>query len=484
MRRRRRGIWARLRARLRARLSKRYAAASLDRLTGDWLPVEQGVNELIAGAAPRIRSRVRQLVRDMPHFTRAVNLMVDLVVGQGHRLQARILGPGGTQAEGYNQAIEDAWQRWAEEADVAGRLHFGEIQRLARRQEEETGEYIIVMTSVKDPRRFLPLALQVYEPDQLTDYNARPRRGNELVQGIEVDPATGRAVAYHLEDPWGGRVRRIPAEQVIHGYHTLRPGQVHGVSPFAPVVLLAHDLDEYVGAELDAAKLASKYLAMVTTPNGPDYQADRVTTDESGHRVEDLKNAIIEYLLPGEKVNLAKPERPGDNFERFARFCLQAISITRNLPYYMVSGDTNKLNFSTLRGVISNLNINLTPEQRRHQAQLCAPVYRAFLDWAVLSGRLKLPGYWSNPWPWQRCQWYAPGLASPDPAREGRAWIEQIKAGLASPQQILAERGLDWGEVLRELKAFYQEAERLGVPLQLSNAPLKNNPAAILGESQ
>ena len=48
-------------------------------------------------------------------------------------------------------------------------------------------------------------------------------------------------------DSWG-KAKRIKAEDVIHRFETLRPGQLRGISPFASAILIAHDLGEYIDA--------------------------------------------------------------------------------------------------------------------------------------------------------------------------------------------------------------------------------------------
>ena len=114
-----------------------------------------------------------------------------------------------------------------------------------------------------------------------------------MKQGIEYDPATGRVVAYYLADPEGfGKGERVPAENVIHGFKTLRPGQLRGISPYAPGVLLAKDLQDLMDAELDASKMAAKYLALVKTLD-PTFRQTAVgaTVDPaSGKKIEELEN--------------------------------------------------------------------------------------------------------------------------------------------------------------------------------------------------
>ena len=143
-------------------------------------------------------------------------------------------------------------------------MHFNDIQRLLKREEEETGEQFVALKALDEPGRFLPLALQVYEAEQLTAAAARPlSNDHELVGGVEVNKFTGKTVAYWFEDSqnWHASIR-VAAEDLLHDFEMIRANQVRGVSAYAPAVLLARDLDDYIGAEVDAAKLASKFLAI------------------------------------------------------------------------------------------------------------------------------------------------------------------------------------------------------------------------------
>ena len=142
-------------------------------------------------------------------------------------------------------------------------MHRKDIQRLLKREEEETGEQFVAFKLLNEPGRFLPLVLQVYEAEQLTAVAARPpSRDNELVGGVEVNKFTGRAVAYWFEDSQNcTKPIRVAAEELLHDFEVTRVNQVRGVSAYALAVLLARGLDDYIGAEVDAAKLASKFLA-------------------------------------------------------------------------------------------------------------------------------------------------------------------------------------------------------------------------------
>ena len=234
-----------------------YAAAKTNRLVGPWSPGNSNVNDVIGASSSTVRARVRQLVRDFPYFARAMNIIVDYVVGSGITYQARVQDGSGKLNRKLNQRIEDSVNRWADEADISGKLHFYEMMRLSKRQDVESGEFLLVKTRSDDRRRYLPFCLQAYEADWLSSNTLRGvASGSEVEQGIEYNAATGQVLAYHLTDPdaWG-KAKRIPADRVIHGFDMLRPGQLRGISPLAPGVMVAHSLREYMEAEIDAAKM-------------------------------------------------------------------------------------------------------------------------------------------------------------------------------------------------------------------------------------
>lgn len=461
-----------------------YAAAQSPRTIGSWSPVDAGVNAVIGNSALSVRSRIRQLVRDFPYFARAVNVLTDYVVGPGIIFQSRITDQSGQLDKKRMQQVEDAFAFWADEADVAGRLHLFEMMALAKRQDLECGEFILVKTESRARGRYLPLALQMYEADWLTSNGATPALANALIhEGVEYDPATGQTLGYHFTDPNGwGKTVRVDASRVIHGFKTLRPGQLRGISDFTAGVLVARDLSTYMDTEIDTAKLAAKYLAFITSADILGRQMSTTTVDDvTGRRTDEMENAIIEYLRPGETITLASNPRPGDNFPPMVKLILTMLSVTVGVPYEILSGNYEGMNYSVGKMVRNDFSQQLRPVAARHVRQFCEPVKRTFMEAAVLAGRLPFRDYFSNPAPYQRGEWQPPGMESIDPARETKSMVDQVAAGLRSPQEIVKSRGRDLEEVYKEIKAAKDMAEAMELTFDVAaiSTALANNPAAI-----
>lgn len=472
-----------------SRLNRRqaqYAAAKSSRMTGSWSPLNSNVNDIIRSSALNIRARVRQLVRDFPYFTRAVNILTDYTVGSGIMFQSRVKTPQGDLDDGMIQKIEDGFKFWADEADIAGKLHFYELMELAKRQDLESGEFIMVKSFSNRPR-YLPFGIQIYESEWLSDnINVKLPDSRGFDQGIEYNKKTGKVIAYHFTDPDGwGKTKRISADNVIHGFHTLRPGQLRGVSPFAPAILVAHDLSNYMDAEIDAAKMASKYLAFVKTPSPLERQMNVTTDSDTGQKIDEMENAILEYLRPGEEVDIATNPRPGTNFPPFVKLILTMVAVTLNIPYELLSGDYAGMNYSTARTVRNDFAHQLRPIASRHVRHFGMPVFKEFLDQAVLHRKIDIPGYFTNPFAYRESEWQPPGMESIDPLRESKARVEEIKAGLRSPYEIVKARGRDLEDVYKEIANAKKLADTLGLEFKLEKQPtgVANNPAALGAKS-
>lgn len=468
---------------------RQYAAAKSYGSAADWSPVNQSINDLIRSSAIPVRAKVRQLVRDFPYFTRAKKNIVDFVVGTGMTFQSRVRNldfePGMPSQSKFDkraqQQIEDAVAYAYDELDITGKQHGHELERLSKGQDVECGEFLFIKKRDNARGRYIPYALQAVEADWLTDHGAKPAGKNKVDQGIEYDPTTGKAVAYHFTDPdsWG-RTMRVLSGDVIHGFDTHRPGQLRGISELVSAVMVAHDLSDYMDATIDTAKMASKYLAMVTTPDPVGRQFGvGAETATSQKKIEYLENAIIEYLRPGETIQFASHNLPGDSFDPFTRLILRMFAVGSGIPYSLISGDYSGYNYTVLRGERNDFAKVLRAPIVRHIRQLPMVVTRDIIDQAVLYGKIELPGYYKSPHHYRRAVWIPDGMEPVDPLKESKANRDDIAAGLRSPQEIVAKRGRDIEDVLNEIEDFKRMCEDRGLSFDQGSTALANNPAKL-----
>jgi len=153
-----------------------YAGATVSRLTADWVSGGSSADSEIKGSISRLRNRARQLVRDNDYAKRAKSLVTNNVVGTGIRLQmqVRMQRGGGRLDQVVNDQIEAAWAKWTRKTtcDVAGRLNLHQIERMAMGAMVESGEILVRLVPQPFGGGRVPLALQVFESDQLDEnYN-------------------------------------------------------------------------------------------------------------------------------------------------------------------------------------------------------------------------------------------------------------------------------------------------------------------------
>lgn len=478
--------WAlkRERARTLLKRSALYNSAKTNRLTNPALSSSvYNVNDIIGASAQITKARVQDLIRNFPSFARAVNVWAAFSVGSGITFQSKITDADGKLDTKKNQEIEDAWNFWADEADFSGKQHFYEIQDTCRRQDCEAGEWLIVERYDRTPGRYLPYALQVYEADILDTGVYQPRNAGVTTteQGIEYNTESGRPLAYWIQDEGYGKSKRVPANQVLHGFKMLRPNQLRGISPFAPGVVLASDLAEYMADEMSGTKMASKWLAFVTTDSFADMQAGLGTDTTTGRKQEEINSGMIEYLLEGQDVKIASNPRPGTNFEPFVKLVLTMFSSIAGPPYELISADYAGMKYTNLRAARNDWIQILKPEITRTNRQLNTPVNHRFMDFLDLSGKVPLPGYAKNPHQYYKAKWNPPGVLPIDPLKENKAAINAVDNLLASRQDYMSAQGKDFEEVMAEIEQEQEIMEEKGIQVESTDTSIAtaNNPAAV-----
>lgn len=453
----------RARARVAGDLLKRhYEAAATSRRTQGWQRSGGDPNALVGSALGRVRGVARDLVRNNAHASSAVQTIADQVVGWG-------IVPKPSPANPRAAAI---WREWAgtTACDADGRNDFYGLQKLIQRTVVESGE-CLVRRRLRRPEDGLPLPLQlqVLEPDYLDTEKTGQRfaGGRRVVNGIEFD-ALGRRTAYWLfpEHPgsslFGGSAASVavPAEGVLHVYAQTRPGQVRGMSWFAPVVVKMKDFDEYDDAQLLKQKIAAYLAVIIGDPDGTSATIGP-SEDQSADApfVDRLRPGAMIQAPPGRTIEVVQPPRVAE-FRDYAEVTLRTIATGLGVTYEDLTGDYTDLPFSAAR--MSRLRQWARIEDWRWHMfipQFCDPAWAWAMEAAAIAGLVRDAGL--------RAEWTAPPLPMIDPAAEGLAYQRNIRAGIMSHSEALRERGYDPEATLDELAADFKRLDDLGLVLDV-----------------
>lgn len=466
------------------RTSKRnYEGARQDRTNSSWVTSNKSADAAMLGQGERVRDRARDLIRNNAYARGALDAVVANVVGCG------IIPRPALDNDKQNELISVAWNRWCEQADVAGRLHFYEMQALALREVVEAGDELVHYVSDNDPFRVCPLALELIESERMANdrdtgmLQKRARNGNEIRRGVELD-ASGKAVGYWLypTSPNGvynlaTQSERLDAKDVLHLFRTERIGQTRGISWLAPVILWLRDLGIYVENELQASAVSSCFSVVIKTHDGGATfgglagASGSESSDVNGNRFERLEPAQVAHLMPGEDIQVVDPTRPNANADPWIALILRSISVGMGLSYELVSRDYSRTNYSSNRASALEDRRRFRPIQKFLIWHLCQPVYREFFASCVMNGVKGFPGptvFVQDTHSWLRCNWRTPGWEWVDPLKE-------VMAAKVAREELFTSSGdiieSSFGGDLRETwKEISQEEEMKSTTYKIETA--------------
>lgn len=440
--------------RLRARelLSRAYEGADA---SDGWRPRRAGASantDHRADATP-LRARARALVQNTPYIARGLGTLVANAVGTG-------IVPRSLSAQA--KAIDKLWSEWVRVADADGRLDLYGLQAAAHRAMEQDGEVLIRLRGRRAEDGLpVPLQLQLLEIDWLDSSKSGANGGNTIVNGIEYD-VLGRVAAYWIWDQHPGEIvlglrRRansspVPADRIIHLYNPDRPGQGRGITRLAPIIARVRDLQLYEDAELQRKNLETR-LSVIASGDAS-LLSDRPEQAASTGNLGELASGGILGVPAGANLTVIEPKAaPG--YVDYIKYQLHLIAAGMGVTYEMLTGDGSEGNFSSNRGLRQEFRrgveqlqwITLIP-------RLCDPIWRAFIDAAVLGGQLSRADYGVD--------WSTPKWSYVNPVQDVAADLDEISGGLSSISEKLRQRGYKPELVFAELKSDMQRLQQDG----------------------
>ncbi len=449
------------------------------RLTASWWTPAASINGDLEMQLPTLRARSRWLVENNGYCAGFADSVEDGIIGpRGVQLRGQVRTRDGMFATSTNDAIEAGWADWGlpEHCDVARRLSWLDLQRLAARTVAVDGEcFIRTWRGADNPHGF---ALQVIDTD-LVDHTCRRAAApglNEIRMGIELD-RFGGAVAYHVltRHPSDGVARerlRIPAEDMLHLFIPLRAGQIRGVPWLAPVITDAQMLDGYEEAALVAMRLQASQMGILVP--GDD------AAPPPGKRDVLFQAAPGQFrMIPkGYTVHDWQPKSVAHDVQPFTTAILRCMARGARVSAMTLSGDLSEANYSSLRA-------GQAPERDAwrylHQwiiPRLHRPTYRRWLPIALLAGQIAVDSRLASNY--QAVAWKGRGWVSVDPYKDMQALQIAIGLGVNSRTKFLAEQGEDFEETIDELHDEQAYADLEGVSIagpETLSAPVQDAPA-------
>ncbi len=428
-------------------------------------------NGSISPALAKLRDHARDLVRNTP-MARVPDVLAAHIVGTG------IVPTSRTGKRAIDKKVNALFAEWQKQAIVSGDVDFYGSQALVVRAMVEGGEALVrYLPRSSDSTLPVPLHLRLMEGDQLDESKSGiPGRssGGTATLGIEFD-ADGQRTGYwvrkaHPGDPVTlmGSLDSVfvPARDIAHIYRPLRIGQVRGVSWFAPILLTARDLADYMEATLVKARVESCFAGFVESADvgmpANLASATRASAEtRRGPEALELSPGMMTRLEPGEKVTFAQPSS-STSFEAYTLNAAMSVAAGAGITYDQFTGDLRQANYSSLRA--GKIEFRALVRQIQHHLiipRYCQPTWDRFIECAILSGTLKQrPGGYP-------VTWIAPGFEPIDPKKDLEADILAVRSGRMTWDEFVAEWGNDPIEQLDAIARINEAFDERGITLDI-----------------
>lgn len=433
-------------------------------------------------------ANVRQSAVSLREQARALDQNHDIVIGILDKLEERVIGSKGIHIEpqplnlagevhqALAEQIRKAWAEWSVKPEVTGQYTRPALERMLLRTWLRDGEVFLQLVkgrvaglTHRSPTLF---ALEALEPDFVP-----MQSDNRLVQGVRLN-AWRQPIAYqvYLENPqeaveFYGKIKEVPAENMLHLAFKRRLHQVRGVSMLHGVIVRLADLKEYEESERVAARIAAAMTLYIKKGDATSYE-DGDFNPENGLREFDIApGAVIDDLKPGEDIGLINSNRPNTNLESFRNGQLRATAAGTRSSYSSIARDYNGT-YSAQRQELVESFEGYAVLQDLFVAQISRPIYREWLKMAIATRVISLPSD-VDPNALFNATYSGPVMPWIDPLKEANAWKERIKGGLATEGQAIRASGNNPAEIKRQRLVEIEENRQSGAKFDtdLTNTP-------------
>lgn len=451
---------------------RRFEAARLDRLTSDWLATNASINHELQSDLDRLRARGRQLVNNNDYARKFRGMVENNIVGPaGVRLQARVEDGPGRPDRLANIAVEQAWAEWGAACDVTGQMSLRDLCEALVGALPSDGEFLVRLVKGADAGNRFNLALQVIDVDRIDTAFNGSWGGNTVIMGVEVN-AWRRPVALHLfaahpsDGARSSRQRiRVPADELLHRFKVERAEQVRGIPWMAPGMLSLHHLGGFMLSAVLAAEHGANHYGFFTTPDGvppPIGGAQAGGQGDGAEQITTSQPGTFDTLPTGYGFTPFDSKYPNEVFAPFVKTALQRVATGWRVAYHSLANDLEGVNFSSIRSGTLEERDRWSADQSWFIGAFLEPVYRAWLQMALLSGAIAMPGgsklpaskldkFARHEWQPRRWDWV-------DPRADMESRVLGIRAGLLNPYDVAAAMGGDFADNIDLIKQAYTEA--------------------------
>jgi lambda family phage portal protein len=414
-----------------------------------------------------LRQKARFLARNSGTMRRFIQLMKDNVIGES-----------GFSFQAGNPRVEAAWAKWCQSPTVDGQMSIVEFAKQMVASWCRDGEFFFEF--VLNNRFPDMISLNPLESDMIDESinTIHPATKNQIKMGVEIDDF-GAPVAYHVLTTHPGdtnwvqnynkpRHRRVPAENIVHVFERLRPGQTRGEPPASACINTMKMLDGYREAETMNRRIAAATMGFFSRemPKAETIQAlaDKKEEGEDGEEmfIMNIEPGTLKQMPDGMRFDKFDPGGSVTDYAQFEAQLKKELAMALGISVFSLGMETNAISYSTSRSVLMEdrafykgmqsffihlgMRVIFNRWAQMHTISPGSSIPPTRLQSMVAEAKFRGRG-----WPWI------------DPASEVKANAEALRTLQTSYTQIAADRGMDVADLFAEIQADQALMKRFGL---------------------
>jgi lambda family phage portal protein len=451
-----------------------FGGSTTRRGVAGWLPSQSDADGDMLTDRQKIVNRSRDLIRNAPIATGAINTNTLHVVGSGLTMQSRInrdiLQLNEKAAAKKQNLIESEWKLFANNLDCSynRKGNFNDNVNLVLRGALESGDIFALLPFEMRNTSPYGLKIQLVESDRVcNDQNVKDTK--ERAAGIWMD-SKGAPIAYDIRTTNPGTEKGFERKwekynaftstgrrRVIHVYEQLRPDQTRGMPYLAPIMEIVKQLSKYTNAEIAAAVVNSYFTTIIKSPDGDTELSPYSMMEETNASDDDqdykLGMGTFLTIANDEDVVFADPKRPNKNFDAFMMSMLRQIGAALSIPYELLNYQFSS-SYSASRSAMLLAWKMFKTRRTWLENHFCNLVYEAWMEEAVLRGRIDAPGFMDDfaiRAAYLENTWVGPNPGQIDPTKETTAALDRIGGRLTTIAGESAAIGEDFDKNIDQI---------------------------------
>jgi hypothetical protein len=287
-------------------------------------------------------------------------------------------------------------------------------------------------------------------------------RGLKIKNGIIYNDF-GREVAYRVLDEDGENWRDVSARDMVHITDPDWFSQGRGVPTIAAGMLDWYDLAEVRDFEKIAQKVNAALTLKEKNETGKSDAANRLINGQGGasnapFQSELINGGLIRYLKNSASLEAHESNRPSDGFLKFSDKIEASAFLALRWRREML--DSSAVGGAGVRAF-----------QRDVNDAICDRVdvltqYRKRIALYIIAKRAK-QGVYTLPADWMKCSFTKPREFTVDDGNSRKADREDLRAGLASENDILSRRGYDPIEYTRKRAEYLAARDAIATEFKI-----------------